>query len=103
MSVYVDDMMVCIPNRNWRYPESAHLFADTNEELHAFAAKLGLRRAWFQDNPRLPHYDLTRNKRHAAILNHAIPLDRHASVAKWDEIRARAAKGLTSNRATVGR
>jgi len=29
------------------------------EELHFFAAQVGLRREWFQDHPRHPHYDLT--------------------------------------------
>jgi len=38
---------------------SAHLATDSDDlaELHAFAAKLGLYREWFQDK-RLPHYDL---------------------------------------------
>jgi len=46
---------------------SAHLTADTLEELHAFAARIGLRREWFQDHPIAPHYDLS-IKRHAAAL-----------------------------------
>jgi hypothetical protein len=36
------------------------------EELHAFAERLGLRRAWFQ-SARVPHYDLT-TRRHASAL-----------------------------------
>ena len=36
------------------------------EELHAFAAKLGLRREWF-DGGRYPHYDLTGGKCTEAI------------------------------------
>ncbi|MDM8521150.1 DUF4031 domain-containing protein [Anaerolineales bacterium HSG6] len=41
---------------------SAHLATDSDDlsDLHAFAAKLGLRRAWFQDK-RIPHYDLNRD------------------------------------------
>jgi hypothetical protein len=42
------------------------MFADTKEELHLFAKKLGLRRSWFQDG-RIGHYDLTRKKRAKAI------------------------------------
>jgi len=51
MTVYVDDFG--IPARvsgikgRW-----SHLIADTEDELHAFAARLGLRREWFQD-PRI--------------------------------------------------
>lgn len=39
--------------------DGTHLAStETVEELHAFAARIGLRRAWFQDH-RIPHYDLT--------------------------------------------
>lgn len=37
------------------------------EELHRFAAKIGLRRSWFQSNSVLPHYDLVPTKRALAI------------------------------------
>jgi hypothetical protein len=30
-----------------------HLRADTREELHAFAGRIGLQRTWFQDRSRL--------------------------------------------------
>lgn len=40
------------------YTDGVHLAADTLDELHAFARRLGLRREWFQDG-RHPHYDLT--------------------------------------------
>jgi hypothetical protein len=36
------------------------------EELHAFAAGIGLRRAWFQ-NGRVPHYDLDGARRELAL------------------------------------
>ena len=73
MSVYVDDMQFCIPNKNWRYRAVCHLMADTLEELHDFASLLRLKRAWFQDNnKRFPHYDLTSNKRKIAIKHGAI-------------------------------
>lgn len=52
----------------WRLGPSCHLFADTLEELHAFAARLGMRCSWFQDRPgKLPHYDLTRGRRRVAV------------------------------------
>lgn len=31
----------------------------TLKELHEFASEIGLKRAWFQDKPNFPHYDLT--------------------------------------------
>jgi hypothetical protein len=45
----------------WRYwhRRCGHLVSDTSlEELHGFAAALGLRREWFQLGS-IPHYDLT--------------------------------------------
>lgn len=57
MSVYIHPLMACVPNRNWRWTSSTHMVADTLEELHTFAAGIGLKRAWFQDK-RLKHYDL---------------------------------------------
>jgi hypothetical protein len=42
------------------------MFADTLEELHALAKKIGMRREWFQD-AELQHYDLTEGKRWQAI------------------------------------
>ena len=45
----------------------SHLFGDDIEELHSFALKIGLRRAWFQDDKRLPHYDVVESKRLAAV------------------------------------
>ena len=66
MSVYVDKIMACTPNKNWKYQYSCHLIADTVAELHSFAACLGLKKSWFQAKT-LPHYDLTRNKRRQAV------------------------------------
>jgi hypothetical protein len=67
MTVYVDEIRPCLPNRNWRWRESCHLFADSLDELHAFAARLGLRREWFQEHRLLDHYDLTVSKRAHAV------------------------------------
>jgi hypothetical protein len=47
---------------------ACHLTTDgALDELHAFAARLGLRRAWFQPHPSAPHYDLTAGRRAHAI------------------------------------
>ena len=76
MSVYVDEMSVCVPNENWRYKQSCHLVADTVEELHYFAGRMRLNPAWFQDKPELPHYDLTRRMRLLAVKLGAIEVNR---------------------------
>lgn len=62
MSVYVDDfrapygrMIMC------------HMVADTLEELHAMADKIGVSRRWFQNKPRRPHYDISLSKREKAV------------------------------------
>lgn len=67
MACYVDELFACLPTARWRYRKACHLTADTITELHEFAASLGLKRAWFQDHSRVPHYDLTPNKRTAAV------------------------------------
>lgn len=51
----------------------SHIFADDVKELHAFASKLGLRRAYFQANPH-PHYDVATNKRQPAIRAGAVEM-----------------------------
>lgn len=52
--------------------QSCHMSTDGDiEELHVFAEKIGLRRAWFQNERLLPHYDLTPNKQRVAVLNGA--------------------------------
>lgn len=68
MSVYVDELRVW-PNAKHRCFRngSAHLTADTLDELHAFAERIGMRREWFQNHTVAPHYDLS-PKRHAHAL-----------------------------------
>lgn len=74
MTVYVDDAR--IPAQVGRLTARwSHLTADTKNELHAFAAAIGLRRAWFQDKPRgLWHYDVTESKRRQAIAAGAVEI-----------------------------
>lgn len=77
MTVYVDD---------WRQRARVGHFTatwshlsvgpdDDLAELHAFAAKIGLRRSWFQDKP-WPgaHYDVTDSRRQDAIAAGAVPI-----------------------------
>jgi len=62
-----------------------HLIADTKDELHRFAERLGLKRAWFQDRGRLPHYDLTtdRAKRRALGVGAELVTDRKRFMRLW--------------------
>jgi len=55
----------------WRGRRWAHLVSDASyDELHAFAAALGLRRAWFQGD----HYDVPSEVREQAIRQGAQPV-----------------------------
>lgn len=54
---------------------SCHLFTDGPVmKLHKFADRLYLKADWFQDDPRLPHYDLSASKRRKAIRLGAKPV-----------------------------
>ena len=72
MAVYVDDAVTL-----WRGQRWAHLMADTLDELHAFAARLGLRREKFQDKTSGAHYDVPADLRDTAIALGAIAISRH--------------------------
>ncbi|WP_420032290.1 DUF4031 domain-containing protein [Streptomyces sp. cg28] len=82
MSVYVDDIQDwtrIAKMRGLRYTHWCHLTADTEEELHEFAAHLGLKRAWFQkksDRDYRWHYDLVPSKRAQAVRRGAVEVDR---------------------------
>lgn len=65
----------------------AHMLADTLDELHAMADRLGLRRSWFQPRS-TPHYDVSLEKRRLAIALGAKPVDRRELVAVIKRLRA---------------
>jgi hypothetical protein len=89
MSVYVDPMQPCIPNERWPRRQVAHMWADTQGELHAMAARLSLRLKWHQPSKPCPsgHYDLTDCMRICAIRLGAIELTREQAVESWEELR----------------
>lgn len=72
--IYIDRLKDCQPKKGWRWTSSCHMFADSVEELHEFANKIGMRREWFQDK-KLPHYDLTAKRRQLAMQYGAIEVD----------------------------
>ncbi len=105
MAVYVDQPLWTL-RAGGRRMRMSHLWADDLAELHAFAARLGLRRAWFQSPPAAswPHYDIAKSTRAQAIAAGAIEADRLAAarfraaqegradtVARIDATRARKA------------
>ena len=62
MTVYVDEL-----RDGW-----CHMATDGDlSELHALAAKIGLKHRWFQPHRTVPHYDLVASKRRLAIKNGA--------------------------------
>lgn len=88
MSVFVDHAFAV---GDWgRWSGGGHLQADTLDELHAFAARIGMRREWFQTKPGRPendHYDLTRSLRERAISLGAVAEDRRAGTRRRQAIR----------------
>ncbi len=61
--VYVDDMRA-------RYGRMimCHMIADTSDELHAMAGRLGVARRWCQrEGTRKEHYDICLGKRALAV------------------------------------
>lgn len=102
MTVYVDN--AAIPATVGRHTSRwSHLTADTKDELHEFAARLGLRRSYFQTcqlNRRCTpdicphwHYDVTAGKREQALRMGAERMD----VKQWAEV-IRARRSLTEDR-----
>ncbi len=71
MAVYVDDMRA-----NLGRMVMCHMIADTLEELHAMADKIGVQRKWYQGPPktRHEHYDIALSKRSLAVANGAIEI-----------------------------
>ncbi|HVN56159.1 MAG TPA: DUF4031 domain-containing protein [Anaerolineaceae bacterium] len=86
MAVYVDTL-VNYGHQDWRRGEWCHMIADTLEELHDMAERIGLRREWFQNKPDHPHYDLRPLSRELAVKYGAIELSSLELVGKLKEIR----------------
>lgn len=73
MAVYVDDLNTWT-DKGLFAKGSCHMTADTLDELHAFAVKIGMKRAWFQRHRLAPHYDLTPSRRAVAVRLGAIEM-----------------------------
>lgn len=101
MAVYVDEVLdwtLIAQARRLRHTHWCHLTADTEQELHAFAARLGLRRSWYQrkgPNDVGWHYDVTPNKRAQAVRLGAREVD-HGFIARLMDHRRRERDGVPS-------
>lgn len=84
MAVYVDDAIWRFAGRRW-----CHLMADDEEELHRFAARLGITRFSYQGPPRTsaPHYDITGFERSRALACGAIACSRAEIVEIFRRVR----------------
>ena len=71
MTVYVDDMRA-----KFGRMVMCHMIADSDQELHAMAAKIGVARKWWQSpqNSSGSHYDIALSKRTLAIASGAFPI-----------------------------
>lgn len=74
MTVYVDDMYQ-YPLGQFGRMKMSHMIADTLDELHAMAQRIGISRRHFQDKHSGPHYDVAMSKRALAIEEGAIPIE----------------------------
>jgi hypothetical protein len=65
MTVYVDDMKASFGRM-----KMCHMIADSEEELHAMADRIGVARKWYQGD----HYDIALTKRTLAVEAGAVEL-----------------------------
>jgi hypothetical protein len=89
MAVYVDDALW-----RWHGLRWCHLLADDIDELHRFAAQLGLHRNSYQGPPKTlkPHYDLTAFERDRALRLGAVLCSREEIVAVLRRVRPKRAR-----------
>lgn len=88
MAVYVDNMRA-------RYGRMimCHMIADSLDELHVMAAKIGVAQKWFQARASFPHYDVCLSKRAAAVRLGAIEVDRRELHTVMTRFRATGGSG----------
>jgi hypothetical protein len=66
MTCYVDAVRH-YPGTGLRHNEFCHLLADSRDELHEMADRIGMPRRYFQDHPWRWHYDLPPQLRDKAV------------------------------------
>jgi hypothetical protein len=85
MTCYVDDMYLD-PMGEFGRMKMSHLIANTDEELHAMAARIGVARRWWQDPATKrgcshSHYDIALSKRALAVAAGAVEITQRQGVA----------------------
>lgn len=92
MAVYVDKAQIPWCGKLW-----CHLVADSLDELHTFAAALGLKRSWFQERASYPHYDVTLSVRERALKRGAVSVGKTEMLNSARKLKAE----LAAHRAGV--
>lgn len=96
MPVYVDPLFVAKSKNPQAFRvgqrhghQWCHFFADFQDRnlLHQIAARIGMRREWFDEDKDGGHYDLVPPKREAAIALGAIPVETEKAVHIWRRSR----------------
>ena len=80
MPVYVDEIRSYGTKGDW-----CHMCVEAGgdlNELHKFAASVGLRHSWVQAHPLHPHYDLRPSKRTLAVQRGAVELSNQEFVKR---------------------
>lgn len=77
MPVYVDSA-----NLKFKNMIMCHMIADSIDELHDMALKIGMRKEWFQANSSFPHYDIPLFRKKRALDFGAIEVSRRELVLK---------------------
>lgn len=79
MTVYVDDMFR-VPMGQFGRMKMSHMIAESLDELHEMADRLGLKRSWFQGD----HYDISMSVRARAVQLGAVEIGmRELAALSW--------------------
>lgn len=72
MGVYVDNMRAAFGRMIM-----CHMIADTDDELHAMADRIGVARRWWQSPEKTSgsHYDIALSRRKLAVAHGAVEID----------------------------
>ena len=80
MTVYVDTMRAPFGRMIM-----CHMFADTDEEMHEMARRIGVSKRWWQKPPKASwsHYDICLSKRAKAIAYGAVEIEYGRALVEW--------------------